>query len=174
MSYDIEIINKIDKIFEEKLDGIKHYGDDIPSIFEKIINIFETSDEVKIENSYTNVFEYNDETKTKDENTEVEIVVVVSIPIDDSFYSQIRPFFEVVYQERDLFSSEPNPVYDDLEKKNIAEAKKRLYFKFDEYFSKYNFIYYDERIHIADRKTLEIRLKKIRKYSDIVKKEENN
>lgn len=172
MSYDIEIINKIDKIFEEKIDRIKHYGDDIPSIFEKIINIFETNGEVKIERSYTNVFEYNDEKKTKDENTEIEIVVVVSIPIDDSFYSQIRPFFEVVYQERDLFSYEPIPVYNDLEKKNIENGKKRLYFKFDEYFSKYNFLYYDERIRIADRKTLEIRLKKIMKYSDLVKEEE--
>lgn len=172
MSYDIEIINKIDKCFEEKLDRIKHYGDDIPSIFEKIINIFETNSEVKIEKSYTNVFEYNDENKTKDENTEVEIVVVVSIPIDDSFYSQIRPFFEVVYQERDLFSSEPTYVYNDLEKKNIENAKKRLYFKFDEYFSKYNFLYYDERIRVTDRKVLEIRLKKIKKYSDLVEEEE--
>lgn len=170
MSYDIEIINKIDNCFKEKLEGIKHYSDDIPSIFKRIINIFETNDEVKIEKSYTSVFEYNDENKTKEENTEIDIVVVVSIPIDDSFYSQIRPFFEVVYRERDLFSSEPIPVYNDLEKKNIAEAKKRLYFKFDEYFSKYNFIYYDERIRIEDRKTLEIRLKKIKKYSDILKK----
>lgn len=169
MSYNIEIINKIDKCFEEKINGIKHYSDDIPSIFKKIINIFETNDEVKIKKSYTSVFEYNDERKTKEENTEIDFVVVVSIPITDSFYSQIRPFFEVVYREKDLFSSEPKCVFDELEKKNIAEAKKRLYFKFDEYFSKYNFIYYDERIHITDRKTLEIRLKKIKKYSDIIK-----
>lgn len=173
MSYDIEIINKIDKCFEEELNRRKNYIDDVSSIFKSIIEIFETSDETKIERSYTNIFEYNDETKTKEENTEVETVVVVSMPISDSFYSQIRPLFEVVYKEKDLFSSEPDYIPDDLEKKNIAEAKKRLYFKFDEYFSKYNFIYYDERIHILpDRKTLEIRLKKIRKYSDMIKKEE--
>ena len=173
MSYDIEIINKIDKCFEEELNRRKNYSDDVSSIFESIIEIFETSDETKIERSYTNVFEYNDETKTKEENTEVETVVVVSMPISDSFYSQIQPLFEVVYKEKDLFSSEPDYIPDDLEKKNIAEAKKRLYFKFDEYFSKYNFLYYDERIRVfPDRKTLEIRLKKIKKYSDIIQKEE--
>lgn len=154
MSYDKDILNKIDRCFETQLDRIRDYKKKIHSVYEKIIEAFENND-VQIVNCYNNVYVSDDR---------LEFDVNVRVPIDKTTFSIIQLLFES--NDRNVNSN--TIYYSDIDKKNIIYGKNYLNDKFNEYFSKCNYRYSSFRIENEKALTIEIRFVRKENYSDIV------
>lgn len=158
MSYEENILNRIDHCFEVQLDRIKEYKSNVQSTYERIIKILETDDNIQIDKQYTYV------NKTDDK---VEFNVKVRMPIDDSLCSILRLFFETIDPKHIDISSKID-YSSDLDKKNFEYGKKYLNTKFKEYFSKCNFDYVNSIVHIENENILEMNFVRKEYYSNIV------
>lgn len=158
MSYEKEIMNKIDLCFESQLDKIKEFKKEINSVYEKIIYSLENDNDVQAKCCYSNVYVSDDR---------LEYEVMVSVPITDSICSTIRSLYRTIDPKDDLIDSKSS-YSSDLVKKNIEYGKNYLDTKFKEYFSKCNFEYNNSIIRIGDRKVLEMHFIRKEKYSDII------
>lgn len=158
MSYEKEIMNKIDLCFESQLDKIKEFKKEINSVYEKIIYSLENDNDVQAKCCYNNVYVSDDKLEYK---------VMVSVPITDSVCSTIRSLFRTIDPKNDVIDSRSDYT-SNLVKKNIEYGKNYLDTKFKEYFSKCNFEYDNSIIRIENTKVLEMHFVRKEKYSDIV------
>lgn len=158
MSYNKEIMNKIDLCFESQLDRIREFKKEINSVYEKIIYALENDNDVQAKCHYSNVYVSDDR---------LEYEVIVSVPITDSICSTIRSLFKTIDPKDDVIDSKSDYT-SELVKKNIEYGKNYLNTKFKEYFSKCNFEYTNSIIRIADRKLLEMHFIRKEYYSTIV------
>lgn len=164
MSYEENILNRIDHCFEVQLDKIREYKKDVNSIYEKIINELENNKDIQVICLYNNVY-------VSDEKLEYE--VEVDVPLDNLMDNHIYSIAKQIFKTIDPINPDKslNDFRSDIEKKNIEYGKKFLNDKFKEYFSKCNFEYSNSVIRLGNKITdekFEIHLVRKEKYSEIV------